>query len=353
MILIVGTSKLPECDRVCTLLGERGHSFFRLDLDKIGINTTVSAVFQKNDGWNILLNNGSFEIQVSAIKAAWVAALLHELPEIDERTDESITGAEFSINENRTLVEYILDSLPVPVLSRPAVAARAANRLLQLDLAKSVGFEIAKTIISNEPLSIRQFAKDVGSSIYKPIDHCSVPIRAFSEICIPTSKFVPGEHTDGSLSRCIGTYQALIRRKTELRVIVVADRVHAIRIMPVEPVSEVDWRTLDIRMTEYQICDLDCEIETACLSLTRNLGIEFAAIDILLGEDGSYYFLEANPIASWDYLQVLSGAPIASAITDWLMERACPGKSGYLNALNEGSKYQISAEIANKNIIEP
>ena len=49
-----------------------------------------------------------------------------------------------------------------------------------------------------------------------------------------------------------------------------------------------------------------------------DLGLVFGAIDLRLGVDGRYYFLEVNPAGQFVYLELKTGLPLIAALASVL-----------------------------------
>ena len=54
------------------------------------------------------------------------------------------------------------------------------------------------------------------------------------------------------------------------------------------------------------------------MALVHELGLRFAAIDLLADVDGRHWFLELNPNGEWGWLQQQAGLPLADALADEL-----------------------------------
>ena len=54
----------------------------------------------------------------------------------------------------------------------------------------------------------------------------------------------------------------------------------------------------------------------------RGLGLVYGAIDLRRTPDNEYYFFEVNTAGEFLFIEDRTGLPIASAIADWLAERA-------------------------------
>jgi len=117
-------------------------------------------------------------------------------------------------------------------------------------------------------------------------------------------------------------FQQFINKVAEVRITIVEDAIFAVRISPKIPFDMADWRhPFAGHNLKYEIIKLPQVIERFCTDLMRHYGLSFGAIDMMIDEQESYWFLELNPNGQWYWIQDLTGAPIAEAIADNLTYR--------------------------------
>jgi glutathione synthase/RimK-type ligase-like ATP-grasp enzyme len=68
-----------------------------------------------------------------------------------------------------------------------------------------------------------------------------------------------------------------------------------------------------IEMTEK-----DCQ---RCVSLIRELGLTYGAIDFLIDDKNRLVFLEVNPVGDWAWLEQQTGLRITEAIADFIEKK--------------------------------
>jgi glutathione synthase/RimK-type ligase-like ATP-grasp enzyme len=105
----------------------------------------------------------------------------------------------------------------------------------------------------------------------------------------------------------------------ELRITVVGDEVFACAIqMPSSRAGEVDWRLSD-KINAYKFFQLPDDVETKCRMIVKKLGLHFGCIDMIVSENGDYYFLECNPNGQWLWIEHETGMLISRAIAQLLL----------------------------------
>ena len=79
-----------------------------------------------------------------------------------------------------------------------------------------------------------------------------------------------------------------------------------------------DWRQADPFTIPHRIVDLDPTVEAALRRMLAQYGLHYGAIDMIVTPDGEYVFLELNPNGQWLWIELITGAPMAEAMTDLL-----------------------------------
>ncbi len=113
-------------------------------------------------------------------------------------------------------------------------------------------------------------------------------------------------------------FQEKVPKKCDIRVTVIGDKVFAAQIETDLPESIPDWRAADVGKITYSPHKLPAFVNQQCLSLVRELGLEFGAIDLGLCGDGSYAFFEINPNGQWAWLEPVTAFPLTETLVDLL-----------------------------------
>ena len=163
MILLLTNRKDITADFVVTELRRRCVPFFRFNTEDFPQKTMINILFpyKKTNGY-ISTCKGKM-ISFDDIKSVWYRR--PSPPIIDgglDKKEEEFCKAECQ----RTLygIWYNLDCFWV---SKPQSIYYAENKISQLIKAKQVGFEIPKTMISNNPKEIFEFYRVCFSSFYE------------------------------------------------------------------------------------------------------------------------------------------------------------------------------------------
>jgi hypothetical protein len=236
-----------------------------------------------------------------------------------ERAD---VGTRLSLeNEIVRLQEDLWGAVPQQAwLNRPDRIRESNRRPTQLLAAMRVGFEVPSTIAGNSWEAVMHAAsrEDV---IFKSLS--GTLLRGGENRALFTTR-LSGEDVRRLAAASTpypGVIQPYIKKAREWRITVVDDDVFAAAIYA-EGRGQADWRraqfTPDVRFVEEP---LESDVQARCATLTRNLGLGFAAIDLIETEGGDYVFLEANPNGQYLWLELMLGLDISEAIAAALARR--------------------------------
>ena len=82
-----------------------------------------------------------------------------------------------------------------------------------------------------------------------------------------------------------------------------------------------DWRIGTNEELVIKAYTLPKTIARKCIFLTKKLGLNFGAIDLVQDKQGKAWFLEINPNGQWAFIEEKTGQPIGRAIAALLEAR--------------------------------
>lgn len=218
----------------------------------------------------------------------------------------------------------MLATLECVWLSYPAAIREAGHKLKQLQVAKTIGFAVPPTLISQTPQEIREFRASMGRPLAAKLIAKGPPRAATpaQQYVVFTQRLADEDLDDAAaLAACATLYQPYIDKQFELRVTVVGSEVLACRIDSQSTErTRVDWRNYDLANTPHSAFDLDDRTRQQCLELVRHFGLNFGAIDLICTPGDELVFLEMNPNGQWGWIEELTGLPIARAHARFLSE---------------------------------
>ena len=211
-----------------------------------------------------------------------------------------------------------LHCLCVPAV--PLVLARAELKASQLEVARTLGFEVPPTLVSNDPDEFLEFYRRHNGRIISKL--CGPPFnRHFGEQLGRYTEMVSPRDAGHAASIRFAPviFQAYVQKRVELRITVVGRRVFAAEIhSQASRRTRTDWRRYDLANTPHRPHDLPRDVERRCVQLVERLGLCYGAIDMVLTPDGRYVFLEINPNGQFLWIEQMTDLPISDAIADLL-----------------------------------
>lgn len=220
---------------------------------------------------------------------------------------------DFAYRECDDALNGLLQSLSIQWLNRPWDHLRAARKVYQLHVARTLGWDVPRTLISNDPREVRRFLKSLhpGRAICKSLtadEHHWRETRIVGQAELNALEAV--RHSPV-------VFQEYIEPGRDLRVTVVGDDLFVAGADPRLGDYEYDWRfgSPSPLFTKTIFSD---DLSAKAMHLVRSLGLAYAAIDIRVGANGRHVFLEVNPGGQWLFVEQSSGLPITRAVADWL-----------------------------------
>jgi glutathione synthase/RimK-type ligase-like ATP-grasp enzyme len=224
----------------------------------------------------------------------------------------------YGSEEWREILTAALGSIDKRWLNPPAAILAAENKPRQLARALAVGFKIPQTVVTNNFEEVRRFVA-AGPSIAKPIRSALLDDPRDERIIFTTRLAQLGPELRRSIEVVPLIVQREIVKSVDLRVTVVASAAFSTAIeSQSHQETAVDWRKGGHLDLVHRIHHLPPDISQKCVTLTKQFGLRFSAIDLVLDRAGQYWFLEINPNGQWAWIENRTGQPITGAIVDEL-----------------------------------
>ena len=319
MILLATTSRDLTSDYVVLELRRRGVEHVRLNTEEL---PTARAWFRPDgDGWS--LDIGGRDVQLARVGAAY-----YRRPGLPLAPANTYSDADrlYVTTEWSAVLQCLYTELEARWLNAPSAIFAAEDKPRQLAAALSLGLSVPATMVTNDPEAAVTFTHG-GPTVAKPLRQALLEEGGTGRV-IFTSRIGHGlvDVSAEAIRAAPMIFQREIPKIFDVRVTVVGESVFAASIHSQECAETVvDWRRGSRPDLRHEVHNLPTTLVAACVALTRHFNLRFGAIDLVLDQDGKYWFLEINPNGQWAWIENRTGLPITSAIVDELIRIAkCP-----------------------------
>jgi glutathione synthase/RimK-type ligase-like ATP-grasp enzyme len=320
MILIISTKTDAHIEPVTRHLDAAGMPWVRINTEDIARNLELTIEPASGQG-KLHVRDSGREIDLQTVQAVW-----YRKPEpVDVSHFEITYGAlEYVESELREILDNLYAMLShVPWINNPLKTKLAHRKMLQLRVARKVGFKTPPTLVTNDPTAAIRFADEVNSDLaIKSLGALSVTEGTESPVNygLFTRRITRGELQEfqAQVRHLPTTFQQFIEKRCELRVTCVGEQVFACRIEAHPGTLTADDYRFDTANLNHVACECP-ELHERIRAYMRELQIYFACFDFIVPHEGEPIFLEANCNGQWLWVQNLTGLPIGKAIAEELL----------------------------------
>lgn len=180
----------------------------------------------------------------------------------------------------------------------------ANSKIYQINMARLAGLKAPKTLFSNNPNEIRKFVKNVGRSVFKSFSAVSW-VENGNIVAAYTNEVDLNDLADDTILRnSPGIFQERVDPLYEARIICMGNQIIAAKIKASrDGVDAQDWRLGYYGKLQVSPLDLDMNFKERILKFMNIMGLQFGALDFILGKNGEWYFLEVNESGQFLWLE--------------------------------------------------
>jgi glutathione synthase/RimK-type ligase-like ATP-grasp enzyme len=312
MILVLTERFDPHADAVIDMLNRSNAPAVRFETADFPSRVTATLRFDdSSDG--AVLRIGEADIHLGSVRTVWYRRPAP--PQVSAELEE--LDREFAKGEASHMLLSVWRLLRNCFWVNPRDSSLNAEcKPFQLQVAREVGFEVPRTLMTNDPALVADFVRRcAGEAIYKPFSpHVRLPPAgtdsAARTIYTNRIRVQDLERTESvRWAPCI--FQEYVEKKVEIRVTVIGRKLFAAEIHSQDSErTRTDWRRYDLERTPHRPHTLPPAVAGRCMELVRRLGLVFGCIDLILTPDGRYVFLEINPNGQWYWVEQLTGLPL-------------------------------------------
>jgi MvdD family ATP-grasp ribosomal peptide maturase len=321
-VLIVTHSQDNESiPLVIKAIEQQGGKAFRFDTDRFPTEVRLDAHYGKGTE-RLILTFEQEKLDLREVAAVWYRRIWIG-GRIPTTMDAQLRQA--SIKESLATVQGMIASLKGFHLDPVPNIRRADNKQLQLQVAQALGLDTPRTLITNNPQAVREFAKECEEGMITKMLSSFAIYEEGKEKVVFTNPVAAEdlENLDG-LRFCPMTFQEKVPKALELRTIIVGKRVFTASIdSQSSEGARNDWRRRGVALLEdWKPYNLPQSVEEKLLKLMEHFGLNYGALDLILTPDGRHVFLEVNPVGEFFWLERCPGLPISKAIADILLSQS-------------------------------
>lgn len=297
---IFGSKYDAQCQALCTILEKKGAKAITLESQGLNEGQDTSDYNDKS---------------LEDVKCWYLRYIMSPLPPAFEMGDQYYLYSDWFTEYMRRRERHGfqlawllgLSLSGIPAVNSPEHGSVIQLKPFQLQAARSVGLEIPKTLISNNPEKVRAFIEEVGKVVYKPTMGGSLCQKVDQEAL--------------SNLHLIAASPVIFQNQVEgvsVRLTIIGDElVSAVSI----PSTTCDYRQdpqyADGKQVYEQISVPD-ELIKQCLKLMRSCGLVFSGIDFIRQKDGSFVFLEANSSPIYLDIEQKTSTPITAKLAEYM-----------------------------------
>lgn len=305
-VLIISNKFDFSTDYVVRRLISKEVPYCRINTDTI---QNWNLTFSFRNGPNLIAENKKlFRINPTSLKSVFFRA-----PSFLRSTPKDLQG---QIREQwASFYKGLMMFKNALWVNYPVSTYYAENKICQLTEAHKIGFSIPDSLATNNSSKIVEKFSSHEKIICKSIDTLMFEENENEAFCY--SKPISLKTIDvSSINKIPAFYQHYLSPKIDYRVTVVDNDIFAVQIINNGKGVEGDWRLLkdSVLFVEDSLPKL---IKEKCISITRNLGLKFGAIDLAYHND-QFYFIEINPTGEWGWLVEAANQPIHISIVKLL-----------------------------------
>ncbi|MGH3931818.1 MAG: ATP-grasp ribosomal peptide maturase [Pseudonocardiaceae bacterium] len=311
-VLVLARNVEPQVDRVVDELVERHVPIFRADLSTFPRSLTLTAQL-RSGGWEGVLTNEHHSVRLEEIRSIWYRHPSHFV------FDDRMSGPErrHAAAEARCGVGGVLGSLDVLWVNHPSRESDALKPR-QLDVARRCGLTVPETLISNDPHSVRDFAKAINQPLAAKNLSTAVIAEsgrlqaAFTRRLEPAAlDYLGGVETTAHL------FQAFIPKAFEARVTVVGEHIFGAAIHAGSDAARLDFRA-DYDSLTYSVLEPPEHVKAGIRAFMASFGLIFGAFDFAITPDDEWIMFECNPFGQYGWLENELGFPITQSLAELL-----------------------------------
>jgi glutathione synthase/RimK-type ligase-like ATP-grasp enzyme len=312
-ILIVSYPGEEHADAVAALLKGDGRCVARINLADFPARAGLSSSWRPDRAPSFMLETEDGPIDLADVKVVWWRRV--QPFAVDSRIGAS-ARRQFAVSETSQALLGMLESLPCRWVNPREADANAHHKPYQWTVAQSVGLQVPRTLVTNQPSAAHDFISMLAPA--------RVVFKAFLASIEEWRETRLVERDDMARLDLVRYAPVIFQEYVEgvdLRITIIGQAIFTAEIDARRSSYPVDMRMV-ISEGKVRPIELPEDVRSRLLALQRRLGLVYGAVDMRRTEEGQYFFLEVNPAGQWLFAEQRTGLPISRSHADLLASLA-------------------------------
>lgn len=231
---------------------------------------------------------------------------------------------------------------------------RLNKKLVQLDIANKVGFNVSPTILTNNPTKTKDFLEENQKAIYKSLTpyrwHTNNRNDPPQKTTRRNQAFLINKESardDFLISSCPGIIQKYIEKAFDVRMIVFWETIISTSITPTSNEEMVDYRPLSfLDRCSYSLIDPPQEILNQVSRFMSESDLVIGAFDFSVDQDGKWWFLEVNCQGQWLFMEDwIPELNLLATFCSYILEKGCTYPTSLIDDKISEKQFEESEEF--------
>lgn len=318
MILVISHRDDPHVAMVGEHLDSWGARWSFVPTVELGTTVSVTWALDPAVGGSITVDHST--VSLNGVSAVWNRRLLR--PWIDRHRADPLLHQYVAEQWWYAMEGVLRGAADAHWVNPPSALEAVRSKPQQLVDAARVGLTVPPTLVTADVQAVRDFADELANAVLvTKVVSPGTPIvdDPADQYMVFTQRVRVTELDPGAVAAAPAMYQPELPKAYEVRATVVGDAVLGCRIdsMASEKTS-LDWRHYDFERVAHEPVEVPRPVAKAVLTLCRQYGLRFGAVDFVVQPDGQWIFLELNGNGQWAWIEERSGLSISAHIASEL-----------------------------------
>lgn len=317
VLIITHSQDNGSISLVAEALKTQGGETFRFDTDRFPTDIWLESYYGLETE-RLALVSEQRTLNLKEVSAVWYRPIRMN---VEISPTRNSTLRQVPVHESRLIIQGAIVGLNAFHLDPLLNVRRAANKQLQLQVARELGLDTPRTLMTKNPRTVLEFAQTCEAGmIAKMLSSFTVCEEVQEKVVFNNPVISKDLDNLNQLCFCPMVFQEHLPKVLELRTIIVGKRAFTASADSQSfRKAHHDWQRQGlVLLNAWMPYSLPQAVEEKLVKLLQRLGLNYGAIDLILTPDGRYVFLEVNPVGEYFWLECCFGFPISQAIAELL-----------------------------------